>query len=240
MTLSSHEVFLEHYISLSHFCLNNAINFLNRLNRVDFLPTPPHTPLMFSVPVAIVVKHLECSLMDTINVRELLDGSFQIMSSVDAKEPWLRMPFHVYYSLPTALTGKQSSVQFTQQAVQHWVLFSEGEMLSGLGWLTQQTGKNVWSRHLRAPLHVARSTATEQDSPKELINFVDKDTEDAPCSPVIPILCCCQRPAFWVSPRHLYSRNKYKQDLAGGSVWTRKLLWGLPTVHFSIVSWIMN
>lgn len=43
--------------------------------------------------------------MDTINVRELLDDSFQNIFSVETKVPRLRMSIQVY-NLNTAVTGK--------------------------------------------------------------------------------------------------------------------------------------
>lgn len=44
--------------------------------------------------------------MDTINVRALLDDSFQNMNSVEAEVPRLRMSIQIYYHLITALTRK--------------------------------------------------------------------------------------------------------------------------------------
>lgn len=45
-----------------------------KLSEQRRLSPHPHTPFMFPVAVAIVVvRHPECSFMDTVNVRELLD-----------------------------------------------------------------------------------------------------------------------------------------------------------------------
>lgn len=72
-----------------------------------------------------------------------------------------------------------STMQFNQQAVWHWVLTSAGTMLSGLGWKLSpcsygmlQVGRIVWPKNLRALLHIARTTVTEQEGTKELIHFL--------------------------------------------------------------------
>lgn len=113
------------------------------------------------------------------------------------------------------------TTHFNQQAVWQWLLISEGAMLSRLGWKLSpssygmlQVGRTVWSEYLRALRHMARTTVKEQEGTKELINFLDKGTEDVPCGPTILILCCCcQQPAFSVSPGHLTTETNTNRTL---------------------------